>query len=98
MLNLLFWNLNRNKNEDYIVKCIVENDVDIAIFAEYKDKNGQASVIDCSLIEYNLGGLFVRVAGVETDGKVILFAKRTITVEQIQQEDRYSCYTIETAI
>lgn len=98
MLNILFWNLHGKKNGDYIVKCIVENDVDIAIFAEYQDKDDKSIVLDSSFIESKLGNMFVQVTGVETDGKVLLLAKRTITVEQIQQEARYSCYIIETAI
>lgn len=98
MLNVLFWNLNRKKNEEYIVSCIVENDVDIAVFAEYQDTSNKSSAIDISSIESNLGNMFARVTGVETEGKVLLLAKKTIAVKQIQQEARYSCYVIETAI
>ena len=98
MLNILFWNINRNKNEDYIASCVAEHNVDVAVFAEFREKNSKAMVIDCAAIENALGKMYVWITGVEAAGKVLLLAKRSISVEQIQQESRYSCYVIETAI
>ena len=98
MLNILFWNINRNKNEDLIVRCIAEHNVDIAVFAEFRDKKSKAMVIDCSKIENDLGNIYAWVTGVEEAGKVLLLANRSISVEQIQQESRYTCYVIDTAV
>ena len=36
VLNILFWNLKKNSLEDYIIDCIVENNIDIAVFSEYE--------------------------------------------------------------
>lgn len=35
MFNILFWNLKRNSIEEYIVDCIVEKNIDIAVFSEF---------------------------------------------------------------
>ena len=101
MLNILFWNLNRKNNAEHIINCIVENNVDIAVFAEYKDKEDKAIIIDTSAIEDNLGNMYTWISGVEPDGKVILLTKKTIgDVRKIQQDgqSRYSLYIIETAL
>ena len=34
VLNILFWNLKKNSLEDYIIDCIVENNIDIAVFSD----------------------------------------------------------------
>ena len=31
MFNILFWNLKRNSIEEYIIDCIVENNIDIIL-------------------------------------------------------------------
>lgn len=101
MLNILFWNLNRKKNTEHIINCIVENNVDIAVFAEYKDKDGKVMIIDTAAIEHGLGSMYAWISGVEPDGKVILLAKKTIgEVRKIQQDDRsrYSLYIVSTAV
>lgn len=35
-VKILFWNLKNNSNEKWVEDIISENDVDIALFAEYK--------------------------------------------------------------
>lgn len=90
MLNILFWNLHRNSIEDYIINCIVENDIDIAIFSEF---NG----IDVTKLEKSLGEMYSRV-GILKDGKVTLVAKTTFLVESLQEQNRYNIYNIKTAL
>ena len=34
-VKILFWNLKNNSNEKWVEDIISENDVDIALFAEY---------------------------------------------------------------
>lgn len=34
-MKIMFWNLKNNSNEKWLSELIRENDVDIAIFAEY---------------------------------------------------------------
>ena len=101
MLNILFWNLNRNNNTEHILNCIAEHDVDIAVFAEYTDIKNKTVIIDTSSIEDNLGNMYAWVHGAEPEGKVTLLAKKTIgNVKKIQQDERsrYSLYIVETAL
>ena len=74
MLNILFWNLNRNSIEKNIVECLVENNIDIAIFTE-------CNAIDIVQIEKNLGQMYVYIEGKQKDTKikVILFAMLVFT-------------------
>lgn len=91
MLNILFWNLKRNALEDYIIDCIVENNVDIAIFSEF---NG----IDFIKIQKNLGKMYSRILAVQEDRKVTLIAKTTFSITTVQQQNRYNIYYIKTAV
>lgn len=91
LFNILFWNLRRNAIEDYIVECIVENDIDIAVFSEYEG-------IDFSKIETGLGNLYGRILGVQADKKVSVLAKKTFTIEVLQQQHRYSIYSVNTGM
>lgn len=90
MLNILFWNLNGNAVENYIVNCIAENDIDIAIFSEF------GGIKFDQLID-KLGGLYKHILGVQKDHKVSLIAKNTIIVKMHQQQNRYSLYSVQDA-
>lgn len=91
MLNILFWNLRKNAIEDYIIECIAENNIDIAIFSEYES-------INFALIENKLGKMYRRIFGVQADKKVSLIAKRTLNVTVVQQQHRYNLYSVKTGI
>ena len=91
MFNILFWNLKRNSIEEYIVDCIVENNIDIAVFSEFDG-------IDFIKIEKNLGKMYSRILAVQDDKKVTLIAKTTFSVTNVQPQNRYSIYKIETAV
>lgn len=92
MLNILFWNLGKNAIEEYIIDCIIEKDIDIAVFSEFEG-------IDFEKITMNLGKFYnyVHWEGQE-DRKVTLVAKTTFGVELVQQQDRYNIYNIKTAV
>lgn len=87
----MFWNLKRNAIEDYVVDCIAENNVDIAIFSEF-------SGIDFDKIEVGLGRMYTRILGTGADAKVTVLSKTTISVSCMQQEKRYNIYRIKTAL
>ena len=99
-MNVLFWNINRKnttdkmKIEDYIIRCIEENHVDIAVFAEYKEKDtpntrGKDN-IDRDAIENGLGNLFEWITGIEPDGAVTLLARKSLgEVDKIDQDLAY---------
>lgn len=91
MLNVLFWNLRRNSIEDYIVECIAENDIDVAVFAEYEN-------IDFLSIENKLGKMYKRISGVRADKKVSMIARKTINITVRQQQHRYNIYSIKTGV
>ena len=81
----------KNSLEDYIIDCIVENNIDIAVFSEYER-------IDFTKLEKNLGKMYQRVLDSKGDGKVTLIAKTTFFIEKIQPQNRYNIYNIKTAI
>lgn len=89
----MFWNLKRNAIEDMIITCIAENNIDIAIFAEFDN-------IDFNKIEESLGKMYKRILGVQKDRdrKVTLIAKTTFDIKSIEQEKRYNIYNIETGL
>lgn len=91
MLNILFWNLNRNSIEKNIIECLVENNIDIAIFTE-------CNAIDIVQIEKNLGQMYVYIEGTQKDTKIMVIAKTTLEVTIIQQQNRYSLCYVKNAI
>ena len=91
MINILYWNLRKNAIEDYIIECIAENDIDIAIFSEYEK-------IDFKSIENKLGKMYMRISGVQADKKVSLLAKKTLNVTVVQQQHRYTLYSVKTGV
>lgn len=91
MLNILFWNLKRNAIDDYIIDCIVENNIDIAVFSEFQG-------IDFDSIERKLGNMYKRISIAQSDSKIILIAKNTFSITLVQPQNRYNIYHIKTAV
>ena len=89
MLNILFWNLNKNKLENYIVDCIIENEIDIAVFAEFSE-------IDFTSLEKKMGGKYRYITEIEDDVKLALFAEESLNIKKIQTRCRYNIYEVET--
>ena len=89
-MNVLFWNIDRKDTkdkkqiEDYIINCIDENDVDIAVFAEYKENDTKTTRgkdnIDRDAIESRLGNMYAWVTGLELDGSVTLLASKRCNI------------------
>ena len=89
MLNILFWSLNKNKLENYIVDCIIENEIDIAVFAEFSE-------IDFTSLEKKMGGKYRYITEIEDDVKLALFAEESLNIKKIQTRCRYNIYEVET--
>ncbi len=84
-MNILFWNLKGNNIAEYILDCLAENDIDIAVFSEHSGVNFSliASKINYNYIE-GLGGC----------EKIVMLAKESIDVEIKQEQTRYALYHI----
>ena len=82
-MNFLYWNLKSNANlEQIIADCIVENNVDIALFSEY---NG----VDFNSLKEKLSqqfSLLESFGGCET---VRVLHKNSIQLSLIQEQNRY---------
>lgn len=91
MLNIIYWNLHKRKIEEYIVNCIVENDVDIAIFSEFEN-------VDFQSVICNLGNTYQHIKAVEEDKKVTMIVRRGIRVTSMQPQKRYTIYTVDTCL
>jgi len=91
LINILFWNLKRNAIEDYIIDCIAENNIDIAVFSEFDG-------IDFIKIQKSLGKMYGHILTVQDDRKVTLIAKTTFRVTVVQQQNRYNIYHVKTAV
>ena len=47
-MNLLYWNLHSNGNEECINQLLVEHSIDVAIFSEYSNTDFKA-ITDCKI-------------------------------------------------
>jgi len=85
-VNILFWNLKGNKNEKWIADTIQENDVDIAIFAEYH------GVLFSDLFSL-LKNEYMQFDGYGACEKVTLICKKTINTVVRREQSRYTLYS-----
>lgn len=87
-MNLLYWNLKSNKNEEYIALLIKEHSIDIALFSEYSgtDFNAIAHTLLSDAYQFYEG-----YGGCE---KVVMLAKKSIQVEINREHSRYVLYSI----
>lgn len=84
-MNLLFWNLKGNSIEEHIINCLNENDIDIAVFSEYKG-------IDFNLVESNSS--YKQIIGFDGCDKITMIAKQSISITVKQEQSRYSIYSV----
>lgn len=86
-IKLLFWNLAQNSIEEYIANVIVENDIDICIFAEYNK-----IIFETILSKLNNGyNYFDGMGGCD---KITLIARNGYDVEIRREQNRYTIYSI----
>ena len=86
-MTLLFWNLFKNNNASYLSSIIKENDIDIAVCAEYL-------VTDIKTVEKNLSQYDV-CYGYGGNDKIIMLSKNSVNVSLRQEQSRYSIYICE---
>lgn len=89
-MKLLFWNLNRNSIEEYVVDLIKENSIDIAVFTEYKST-------DFSYIIENLNEEYERAFEVREDAKITLCHRKKYKVRVEEEKTNYTIYSIGTS-
>ena len=86
-IKLLFWNLKRNSIEKYIIDIIIENNIDVCIFAEYSGIK-----FDNVLLELkNNYGLFDGNGGCD---KITMIARKCYTVDVRREQNRYTIYSV----
>lgn len=88
-MNLLFWNLFNKRNESLIVDLIKENQIDIAIFAEYEKTDFQV-ILDL------LGDRFTQNKGIYGSERVVLLHRIEYTISIRRPQDRYLIYSVVT--
>lgn len=86
-MNLLFWNLYKKNNQKYVVDIIQENNIDIAIFAEYIET-------DFRILEKKLAQYCIYYGFGGTD-KIVLLAKKNIRITVRREQTRYTIYSCE---
>ena len=87
-MNILFWNLRGNSISEYVKRCLIENHVDIAVFAEHRG-------IDFQALERKMDG-FHYEDGIGGPGKIVLFASGA-SVQAATYDDRYLICRVEYA-
>ena len=87
-MNILFWNLRGNPIAEYVRQCLIENRVDIAVFAEHRG-------VDFQALERETDG-FRYECGIGGPRKIILFASGA-SVQVAAHDDRYLICRVEYA-
>lgn len=88
MINLLFWNLAKNKIENYVADIIRENDIDVCVFAEY-------SGCQINSILSKLYGQYQFFDGMGGCNKIIVIAKSSYNIAVRREHNRYIIYSIK---
>ena len=86
-IKLLFWNLARNSIEKYIADIIIENDIDICIFAEYSN-------INFEMVLSQLNNSHTIIEGMGGCDKITLIARSGYDVEIRREQNRYTIYSV----
>lgn len=84
-MRILFWNLKKNPNEKWISEILKENDIDIALFAEYAGVS--FGNVEGELKKYQW---YDGYGGCE---KITLIAKSYISVIVRREQNRYTVYS-----
>ena len=87
-MKLLFWNLYKKNNDRHIADLILENQIDVAIFAEYENTDFQS-------VLKKLGSDYKRAEGKYVDDRVVLICKKKYIVSVRRPQDRYLLYSVE---
>lgn len=85
-VKVLFWNLKRNPNEKWVAEALKENDIDIAVFAEYAGTSFPK-------VKNLLEGNYQYHDGYGGCEKISLVAKTCISVQIRREQNRYTIYS-----
>lgn len=85
-MKILFWNLKNNSNEKWLSELIRENDVDIAIFAEYHNTSFDDVIT-------KLDNNYIHHDGYGACEKVTLLCKKSIETTINREQSRYTLYS-----
>lgn len=88
-VNVLFWNLKRNNLASYIISCLTEYDIDIAIFSEHLETNFLSIQNDTA---------YTYIPGMGGCEKIALLVKSNIIANVKQEQSRYALYHIQSGI
>lgn len=85
-MKIAFWNLAKNNIEDYVIDLILENNIDICIFAEYQKIDFDSVISKLKKYKFydGMGGCT----------KIKLISSNECNVEIKREQDRYSIYSI----
>ena len=86
-VKLLFWNLKRNSNEKWVAEVIKENDIDVAIFAEYQGTS-------FFKVEELLSKNYKWHDGNDGCEKVTIIVKKSVDVSIRREQNRYTIYYV----
>ena len=84
-IKILFWNLAKNSIEKYIIKLVIENDIDICVFSEYKG-------IDFTKVISGLNDTYSLYEGMGGCEKIILIARNCYLIHVKREQNRYTIY------
>ena len=85
-MNLLFWNLNNHSNYRYIKNCLYENNIDIAVFAEFHNT-------DFDMLQRN--SCYRIINGFGGCQKIISLSKPPVVMRVRQEQSRYIIYEVD---
>lgn len=88
ILNILFWNLGKNDNSQYLAQCINERKIDFAILSEYENLN-------ISYVLHKLNNKYRHIPGMGGCDKITMLALNDIDVHIQREQTRYAMYSVE---
>lgn len=87
-MNILFWNIKGNNLQKHIEQCLIENNVDVAVFAEYKGT-------DFLLLSKELNYSYQYIETIGGCDKVALLVSKSVNATIKREQSRYALYKIE---
>ncbi len=84
-MNILFWNMNKKQNIKVTQDLLIENEIDVAIFAEYND-------LGIDRIVEQQEGRYIRHDGYGGCIKITLLAKSNYQIEVVREDARFTIY------
>ncbi len=87
-MNILFWNLKRHNLKKHIKTCLLENQIDLAVFAEHDQ-------VDFYELTSELESQFHYIEGMGGCEKLALLVANGITGAVRREQNRYALYSIK---